>query len=364
LRRWHLCEKSSLRLDPEPVPFKQAEVPLGGVWLHLAINWLSLFLVESKYQLKTVRSWLALLMLSGGSIQGVYLTRSRLLFGPTAFAAACMLLAVPAKAQETPYFVAYSHHLEEPGNFEIELSSTFATETGGNDFVAPWVEFEYGVKAWWTSEFYLDGQSTFGDGSLFTGFRWENRFRPLMREHWINPVVYVEYEDVSEADKTMIEVVGFDSQSDHAPPNAILRQAKDHELEAKLILSSDFRGWNISENFISEKNLGDDPWEFGYAVGASRPLRLAASPRPCSFCRENFLMGAEFYGGLGTSWNLTASGTSHYAAPIVGWQLPSGLTLRISPGFGLNDNSHRFLLRWGMSYEVAGLGRRLRSLFR
>ena len=57
-----------------------------------------------------------------------------------------MLLSVPAKAQETPYFVAYSHHLGEPGNFEIELNSTLATEKGGNDFVAPWVEFEYGIK--------------------------------------------------------------------------------------------------------------------------------------------------------------------------------------------------------------------------
>jgi hypothetical protein len=162
----------------------------------------------------------------------------------------------------------------------------------------------------------------------------------------------------------MIEVVGFDSEADYAQPNAVLRQQMDHELEMKLILSSDFRGWNISENFISEKNMGHDPWEFGYAAGASRPLRLEATPRPCSFCRENFLVGAEFYGGLGTSWHLTASGTSRYAAPVVGWQLPSGATLRISPGFGLNGNSHRFVLRWGLSYEVSGLGHRLRSLLR
>lgn len=162
-----------------------------------------------------------------------------------------MLLPVHAQAQETPHFVTSSHHLEKPGNLEIEINSTFATQKGGNDFAAPWVELEYGVKAWWTSKFYLDGQPTFGDGTLFTGFRWDNRFRPLMREHWINPVVYVEYENVSEADKTMIEFVGFDSQVAHAPPNAILRQAKDYELEAKLIFSSNFKGWNISENFIA-----------------------------------------------------------------------------------------------------------------
>jgi hypothetical protein len=275
-----------------------------------------------------------------------------------------VLFTLRISAQETPYFVTYSHHLEEPGNLETEINPVFATQHGGNNFLASTMEFEYGVKAWWTSEFYLDGQSTFHDSILLTGFRWENRFRPLMREHWINPVVYLEYENVDEADKTMVEVTGFDNQGDYAPANAILRRARDHELETKLILSSDFRGWNVSENFIGEKNLGHDPWEFGYAVGASRPLRLAATPRPCNFCRENLLVGAEFYGGLGTSWNLTTSGTSHYAAPILGWQLPSGATLRISPGFGLNGNSHRFILRWGVSYEVSGFGHRVKGLLR
>jgi hypothetical protein len=277
------------------------------------------------------------------------------------WASACSIR--PAAAQETPYFVTYSHHLEEPGNLEIEFNPVFGAQHAGNNYLAGTTEFEYGVKAWWTSEFYLDGQSTFGDSTVFTGFRWENRFRPLMHEHRINPVVYVEYENVNEADKTMIEVVGFDSESDYAPPNAVLRQAHDHELEAKLILSSDFKGWNISENFITERNLGHDPYEFGYAAGASRPLALAASARPCNFCLENLLVGAEFYGGLGTTWNSTVSGTSHYAAAIVGWQLPRGATFRISPGFGLNDNSHRFILRWGISYEIPNVGSQLRRLF-
>ncbi|MBZ5501256.1 MAG: hypothetical protein LAN59_03310 [Acidobacteriia bacterium] len=267
-------------------------------------------------------------------------------------------------AQEPPYFVAYSHHLEEPGNLEIELNSVYATQRGGHDFLAPWAEFEYGAKGWWTTELYLDAQSTFGDSTLFTGFRWENRFRPLLREHWINPLLYVEFEDITGADKTMKEVVGFDGQADHAEPNAVARREHQHEVETKLILSSDFRGWNLSENFIGEKNLGHAPWEFGYAVGASRPLRLAATPQRCHFCRENFVAGAEFYGGLGTSWNFTATGTSHYAAPILAWQLPNGATFTISPGFGLNGNSHRFLLRWRVSYEIGGFGKKIRSLFR
>src|SRR6266849_6222080 len=67
----------------------------------------------------------------------------------------------PAHAQERPYFVAYDHYLEEPGNLEIEYFSTFGTQRGGNNFLAHWVEFEYGATAWWTTEFYLDGQPLF-----------------------------------------------------------------------------------------------------------------------------------------------------------------------------------------------------------
>ena len=267
-------------------------------------------------------------------------------------------------AQETPYFVAYSHHLEEPGNLEIETYSIYGTQKGAGDFIAPWMELEYGVTAWWTTEFYIDSQHTFGDSTVFTGTRWENRFRPLMHEHWINPVLYVEFENITDADKTLKEVVGSDSQFDAAEPNFEANASHAHEIETKLILSSDYKGWNFSENFISEKNLGHEPWEFGYALGVSRPLRLEATPQHCNFCRENIILGAEMYGGLGTTDLLTLSGTSHYVAPIAALQLPNGVTFSFSPGFGLNDNSHRVLLRWGMSYEIGGFGRKLRSLFR
>jgi hypothetical protein len=75
-------------------------------------------------------------------------------------------------------------------------------------------------------------------------------------------------------------------------------------------------------------------------------------------------VGAEMYGGLGTSKNQTLSGTSHYFAPLVAWQMPNGVTLSLSSGFGLNANSHRLLLRWGVSYEITGFDRKVRSLFR
>ena len=268
-----------------------------------------------------------------------------------------------APAQENPYFVAYDHFLEEPGNLEIEYFSTFGTQRGGNDFHAYWMEFEYGATAWWTTEFYLDGQSTFGDSTVFTGFRWENRFRVLKREHFINPVLYVEYEHKSGADKILKEGEGHDVESDFLIPNAEARKEHINEIELKLILSSNFKGWNFTENTLAAKDLSNSPWEFGYAIGASRPLALKASPKRCSFCRQNFIAGAELYGGLGDRHSFGLHDTSHYFAPVVAWNLPSDWTLRLSAGFGLNDNSHRFLLRWGVSREIAGFGSIVSRLF-
>lgn len=267
-------------------------------------------------------------------------------------------------AQESPYIVTYDHYLEEPGSLEVEYFSTFGTQRTGNDFHAFWMAFEYGATAWWTTEFYLDGQTTFHDSTLFTGFRWENRFRPLQREHFINPVIYIEYEQISEGDKIIKEVEGHDVEADDADPNSLLREQLNHELEFKLLLSKTFKGWNVAFNPLATKNLApSNPWEFGYAVGASRPLALKASPDRCAFCRENFIAGVEMYGGLGDTQSFGLHETSHYLAPVMAWNLPSGWTFRLSPGFGLNDSSHRLLLRWGVSREFFGFGELVNRLF-
>ena len=279
--------------------------------------------------------------------------------------AAVAAMTTGLRAQESPYFVTYDHYLEEPGSLEVEYYSTFGTQRAGNDFHSYWTEFEYGATAWWTTELYLDGQSTFGDSTIFTGFRWENRVRPLAREHFINPVFYVEYEQINEADKIIKEVEGHDGEADHGVPNAIARQERAHELEFKLLLSGTHRGWNIALNPLATKNLtGGDPWEFGYALGVSRPLATFASPRRCNFCGENFAAGVELYGGLGDRYSFGLHDTSHYLAPVVVWNLPSNWTFRFSPGFGLNDNSHRLLLRCGISREFSGFGDTVSRLLR
>ena len=277
--------------------------------------------------------------------------KTSILFRLLAFSLLAAFFTARGQAQERPYFVTYSHEMEEPGNLDIEFLNVVGKPPGGNRFIGSNIEFEFGATAWWTTEFYLDGQITQHDSTIFTGYRWENRFRPLLREHWINPVIYIEFENTS-ADKALREVVGHDGKNDFLEPNSEARMDKKRELELKLILGSNCRGWNISENIIAEKNLSNDPWEFGYAWGVSRPLRLAASAHNCTFCGEKFQAGVEMYGGLGDRYSFGTNQTSHYIGPLINWAAPNGMTFSFSPQFGLNDYSIPRLYRFGISYEI------------
>ncbi|HEX4020841.1 MAG TPA: hypothetical protein VHX63_06840 [Acidobacteriaceae bacterium] len=257
-----------------------------------------------------------------------------------------------AFAQEPPYFVTYSQVLEEPGNLEVAQKGATASPKNANAFYSSTFEFEYGATAWWTTEVYVQGQTTKNDSTVFTGFRWENRFRPLPTEHFINPVLYVEYEDVNQADKSFLEITGNHTISDLQVNNSQSQPLIERSIEGKLILSSNVHGWNISENFIAEKNVSNEPWEFGYALGTSRPLASAASAKACVFCRQNFSAGAELFGGLGTRYTFGLKQTSQYAGPTVDFNIPRGPTLGFSPEFGLNDNSVGTLWRVKVSYEI------------
>jgi hypothetical protein len=275
-------------------------------------------------------------------------------FAATAFISICLssFCARTAKAQEPPYLVTYSDALEEPGNLEMAVKGVQAAPKNANAFGGATLELEYGAKGWWTTEVYLSGQTTQNDSTVFTGFRWENRVRPLLRQHFINPLLYMEYEDVNGADRSFLEITGHHSISDLQLTNAQARKTVERSMEWKLILSSDVKGWNISENFIAEKNLSNEPWEFGYALGTSRSMASKASARSCFFCRQNFSAGAELYGGLGDRYSFGWKQTSQYLGPTVSFDIPKGPTITFSPSFGLNANSAGVLYRFKVSYEI------------
>jgi hypothetical protein len=152
--------------------------------------------------------------------------------------------------------------------------------------------------------------------------------------------------------------VGHDGKQDLVTRND--RSEKEREGELRLILSSNFKGWNVSENFIAEKNFNGNPWEVGYAIGASRPLNRLASTSKCYLCKENFDLGLEMYGGLGDANGFGTTDTSHYLAPVAYWRMPNGLNLKVSPGFGLTSTSLPVLVRFGVSYEIEQIASKLR----
>ncbi len=268
-----------------------------------------------------------------------------------------LLPALSVTAQELPYFVTYSHHMEEPGSLELETKSATAKPVDGNRFLGTALEIEYGTLAWWTTEFYLEGQATGNESTTFTGFRVENRMRPMFTEHWINPVLYFEFENINGANRSLREVVGHDGAGDLAGNAGAARAEKKREVELKLILSSNAKGWNFSENIIAEKNIKHAPWEFGYALAASRPLRLAGIAHAGIFALQDFAAGAELYGGLGDKDSFGLHETSHYFGPTVGWSSAHGVTASFSPNFGLNDHSVARIYRIGLAYEVGQLSR-------
>ena len=271
-----------------------------------------------------------------------------------------------ALAQErtpSPYFVTYDHYMEEIGTLELRNDAVVGNSSGVHTFVGNATQFEYGATKWWTPEVYLDWQHTRHEGSLFTGFRFENRFRVFIEPHKINPVLYVEYEHLNGADKIIKEVVGFDGKADFKVPNDEARQEREREIEPRLILSSQIGEWNLAENLLAEKNLKGGPWEFGYAVGLSRPLAAATGSR-CTFCAEKMAAGVELYGGLGTVHNFTLSGTSHYIAPLFLWTTPGEVRIYVSTGWGLTDQSLGTLFRIGISKDIDDIGSRLGKLFR
>jgi hypothetical protein len=265
--------------------------------------------------------------------------------------------ATQASAQDRAYFVTYDHYLEEPGNLEVAVAMTTGVpKRDQHAYTASWLELEYGVTGWWTSELYLEGVTTRGDGHAFTGWRFENRFRPLETEHRINPVIYVEYENINEASRIQKEIVGAGGVE--FEPISELKEEHAHELEGKLILSSAFGDWNVAENFIIEKNLSErEGFEFGYAIGVSRPLGTIASGESCLFCRETLRLGAELYGGLGSTDAFMRSEQRHYLAPVVSWTLGGRTAIKGSVAIGLTEASDRYLVRLGFSHEFA-LGRR------
>jgi hypothetical protein len=62
------------------------------------------------------------------------------------FLGGCLLCST-AFAAEGPFFITYTHQMEEPGNLEITTKNVTGKPSDGNRFLGSALEFEYGVRA-------------------------------------------------------------------------------------------------------------------------------------------------------------------------------------------------------------------------
>jgi len=233
---------------------------------------------------------------------------------------------------------------------------------GQHWFFAPYLELEYGVTGvglrsyTWKGSLLLVTAPSSPDGESRIGFV------PLAREHWINPVLYLEYENINEASRIRKEIVGAAPELNES--NAELRATRDHELETRLILSSTAHDWNISENFIVEKNLSENEgFEFGYALAVARPLATLASGKNCRFCREKLHRWGRAVRRVGTTQGFGLHDTAHYVCAGNFLADQRQHSLRFSPAIGLTHGSSPALLRLGYSYEIRGFSTKLARLF-
>src|SRR4051812_48826151 len=135
-------------------------------------------------------------------------------------------------------------------------------------------------------------------------------------------------------------------------PSPVIRQVIVPRVPgARTTSSARWDGTSRKISFSRRTCLKKRAWSSVTALGVSRSLGGLASANTCYFCRENFLVGVEAYGGLGSTAKRIEE-TRHFVAPIVGWHVTSRTTVKASVAFGLTDSSDRYLLRVGWSYEL------------
>jgi len=189
----------------------------------------------------------------------------------TFWVALCWLVAFPAAAGNNGFFVTYNSRVEK-GELELMVMndytqpSTARRAEGQGDYFSQMIELEYGVTDQYATELMIEWFADTESGQKkFTGFRWENRYRLFRDDLPLNPMVYVEYEDLDPATRFKMEVSGW-----VRPPYHESEEEPDREriLESRLILSDDIGPVNVAFNWISETDLGGGTTAFGYSIGA------------------------------------------------------------------------------------------------
>lgn len=260
----------------------------------------------------------------------------------------------PAFGGNAANFVLYNHHTADEGEKEVMLMNDFAQEPDGTRYAAQMVEFELGITDRWTTEFMIEGQTTSGEGGYnFTGWRWENRYRLFEYGTFLNPVLYVEWEDLSEDTKYLMEVSGRTDAEEHEKA-----RPRERVFETRLILGQDItERLDVAFNWINESDLDTGVTAFGYAAGLN--YKLTKRPNQVRHIEEEhgyhpeIRLGVELFGGIGDSdkW-ITADSeiTPHYLGVNALYHMTQKTMVKSGGAIGLTNVSQD-LFRLAVGYE-------------
>jgi len=277
---------------------------------------------------------------------------------------AATLLPSSAWAGNGANFVLYNQHTEEQGETEVKLFSDFSDGGDGEEaYSAQLLEIEHGVTDYWTTALYFEGMKIDGEDYEFGGFRFENRVRLFDYGHFLNPVLYFEYEYLKPEYRYIRGVTGRTDEDEDEEEEEDEEKA-EHEIESRLILGHDFsKRLNVAFNWINETNLESGKWEFGYATGLNLTLYEAEDGEAghegggfhsTRWDVEELIFGIELYGGLGDSvlgLTLDPGKTQQYLGVNLRAELENHIQLGIGGAFGLTGDSENAILRLVAGYE-------------
>jgi len=249
-------------------------------------------------------------------------------------------------------FVLYSHHTEPAGETEINIFNDFSRGVGDLPrYRAQQIEIEHAFTDKLVTALYFDGQKSPDDSYRFGGWRLEARYRLFEYGAFLNPVLYVEYENERPAHRYITAALGRTDTPE--PPGG---PRTEHNIETKLIVGHDIaKGFDVAFNWINEANLDTGHWEFGYAAGLNYSLYRADRNKAEPWAIRSVKLGAELYGGLGDNWlGLTADPhvTQQYAGINLKGALNNDLNFTVGAAAGLTSPSERALIRLQVGYEL------------
>jgi len=161
-------------------------------------------------------------------------------------------LAQTASAGRGANFVLYNHHTGPAGKKEIMIMNDLGQDPDGSRYMAQMLMLEFAVTNKWENAFMIEGQSTVGEeGYNFTGFRMESHYRLFEYGATLNPMLYLEYEDLGEDTKYLMEVSGrTDAAEKHKP------RPRERVVETRIIVGQDIgETMTLSANWITESDL-------------------------------------------------------------------------------------------------------------